>query len=57
MSFHPLHEADEHSLNTSRTAALARVDRAPFSYALFCNQASLGLTSRTVDCFTSKYGW
>jgi len=31
MSFHTLHEADEHSLNTSRTAALARVDRAPFS--------------------------
>ncbi|KAN0132903.1 inorganic phosphate transporter [Lactarius tabidus] len=31
LSFQSLHSADEHVLNASRTSALARVDRAPFS--------------------------
>ncbi|KAF8273359.1 phosphate permease [Lactarius quietus] len=56
MSFHSLHSADEqsHSLDRSRTAALARVDRAPFSlfHVKVWLVAGVGFFTDAYDIFT-----
>lgn len=57
MSFHSIHSADEHdehSLNRSRSLALARVDRAPFSlfHVKVWLVAGVGFFTDAYDIFT-----